>query len=82
MKRPVRSSLIATMVLEPLAHAAGTGTVVGECAQLLALFFALQFVLLLLLTLFWNRRWRLTPFPGWAGADPLAGSRGLGHRTG
>jgi hypothetical protein len=81
MKRPVRSSLIATVVLEPMAHVAGTGTVIGECAQLLALFFAMQFVLLLLLTLFWNRRWRLTPFPGWAGAAPLAGARALEQRT-
>jgi hypothetical protein len=76
VKRPVRSSLIATLVLGPLARVLGTASAIGECVQLLALFFALQFVLLLLVTLFWNRQWRLTPLPGWAGAGRPASGRG------
>ena len=53
----------------------------GFALASLLMVFALQFVLLLLLNLFWQRRWRVAPFPGWIGADRLAAVRAPEHRA-
>lgn len=78
MNRPIRSSLLAAIVLGPLAillGLAGIDSSVVELIRLLAVFFAGCFVLLLVHALFGNRAWRLAPAPQWSGALHGAGGR-------
>lgn len=71
MVRPIRHSLMAAIAVAPLGIAGG---VAGDIARLLTVFFACHSLLLLVVSLFTNVRWRLAPPPPWR----LAGAAGKG----
>jgi hypothetical protein len=71
--------MLAAMALAPLAFGTGWNSVVVDVARLLTVYFAVCFALLLTLSLFSNRAWRLTPAPQWRRAYQAAGGRGREH---
>lgn len=81
MTRLLRYSLIGAAVLVlPAYTTPATGTLVS-IARLLTVFFALHFVLLLSVSLFWNLKWRLTPPPVFVSGYQPAGGRVLESRA-
>lgn len=76
MTRPIRDSFVAAAILAPIAYAIpATGPLVN-IARLLTVFFATLALLLLVVSVFTNLQWRLTPPPSWAGSYSTATARG------
>ncbi|MES2124925.1 MAG: hypothetical protein V4503_09610 [Gemmatimonadota bacterium] len=65
MNRPIRNSLLASLFLAPLAYGVGLTGAPALLLRLLTVFLGVTFVLLVLLHLFFNRRWRIDPGPQW-----------------
>ncbi|MES2306344.1 MAG: hypothetical protein V4558_12590 [Gemmatimonadota bacterium] len=65
MNYPIRNALIMSLLLAPPAYGAGLTGAPALLLQLVDVFFAVSFVLLLLLHFFFNRRWRIDPGPQW-----------------
>lgn len=68
MNRPIRTALIATLLLAPPSIAETFHGAIGVLVNLFAVFFGSAFLLLLLLHLYYNRKWRIDPGPQWRGS--------------
>ncbi|MEO5798257.1 MAG: hypothetical protein ABIZ70_14310 [Gemmatimonadales bacterium] len=79
MNYPIRNALILALLLAPLAYGAGITGAPALLLQLVDVFFAVSFVLLLLLHLFFNRKWRIDPGPQWRTQSDRRGNGGLAH---
>ncbi|MEP6591456.1 MAG: hypothetical protein ABJC19_09760 [Gemmatimonadota bacterium] len=65
MNYPIRYTLLAAVLLAPFAFGPGISGAPALLLRVLDVFFAVSFVLLLLLHLFFNRKWRIDPGPQW-----------------
>ena len=81
LNRTLRNSLIGAVVLALPAYALPGTETITTIARLLTVFLALHFMLLLVVSLFWNLSWRLTPAPGFGSGYPPATGRGLENRA-
>jgi hypothetical protein len=79
MNRPIRDALVATLLFGPLAYTDALSGAPGVIVKLLAVFFGCVFVGLLMLHLFYNRKWRIDPGPQWRTSHRRAGGRRLSY---
>jgi apolipoprotein N-acyltransferase len=70
MIRPIRTSLIASLIFGPAAVLTGRDGYVGATVTVLAVFFAIHFALLLTHRLYNNRVWRVSA-SAWLAAEAL-----------
>ena len=81
MNRPIRNSMVATLLFAPPAYTGSVAGAAGVLIKLLAVFFLCVFLGLMGLHLFYNRKWRIDPGPQWRwqSHSRRSGMRGAGY---